>query len=200
MQRASCLTIVLMMIPCSAVGQQKLNGPAKVLTVCEVLGDLKRYADTAVAVVGRMERSVSRVDHYEFLSQGRCEHPVITHGHVWANKFQVWTDWKGGGPMPPSDRPNLQGTVVAAKLSIVRKTTKLGSDEEPGFKADGHPIIVAVPKEWAVVYGRIVRSPRLEEDCGAGGCGGNDAPLIIVAEPGEVHLLRVDGNPLPKVE
>src|SRR3954451_19216757 len=112
MQRASCLTIALMMIPCTAVGQQKSNGPAKVLTVCEVLGGFKRYVDTAVAVVGRMERSVSRVDHYEFLSQGRCERPVITHGHTWSDKIQIWAKREEGMPKPPSDRPNVQGTVV----------------------------------------------------------------------------------------
>ena len=108
MQRASCLTIALITISCTAVGQQNANGPTKVLTVCEVLGDLKQYADTAVAVAGRMERSISRVDHCEFLSQGRCEYPVITYGHTWSDKIQIWTNWKEGIPKPPSDRPNLQ--------------------------------------------------------------------------------------------
>jgi len=59
-------------------GQQRPNGQAKVLTVCEVLGNLSRFADTVIAVVGRLERSVSLADHYGFRSQDRCEHPVIT--------------------------------------------------------------------------------------------------------------------------
>ena len=56
------------------------NGQVKVLTVCEVLGNVADYADTGVAVVGRMERSVGLIDQAEFLSQDRCERPVITHG------------------------------------------------------------------------------------------------------------------------
>jgi hypothetical protein len=187
--------IAVMIIPGIAFGQQNANGQVKVLTVCEVLGDVNRYTDTAVAVVGRMERSVSLIDHYEFLSQDRCEHPVVTHGHVWPDKIQIWVDWEEGMPKPPSDKPKLQGTVVAAKLSAVRQTTRLGSHQEPRFKVDGQPSNAAVPNEWAVVYGRIVRSPRLNKDCGTGGCGGDDVPLIIIAEPGEVHTLRGDGRP-----
>jgi len=98
-------------------------------------------------------------------------------------------------PRPPSDRPKLQEAVVAAKLSAVRRTTKLGSHEEPRF-ADGHLSIDVVPNEWAVVYGRIVRSPRLDEDCGARGCGGDDVPLVIIAEPYQVHRLSSNGSQL----
>ncbi|SPF42136.1 hypothetical protein SBA4_290018 [Candidatus Sulfopaludibacter sp. SbA4] len=185
-----------------AVGQQKSDSQVKLLTVCEVLGGVNRFADSAVAVVGRKERSVSVIDHYEFLSQDRCDHPVITHGHRWSNKIQIWVDWEEGMPKPPSDSPTLQGAVLAAKLSVVRKTTRLGSHQEPRFKADGHPSTAsgAVPNEWAVVYGRIVRSPRLDENCGVAGCGRDDAPLIIIAEPSEVHKLGDNGKPLPKDE
>src|SRR5437899_1346635 len=84
-------------------GQQELHGEMRVLSVCEVLGNVNRYADTAVAVVGRMERSVGLIDHYEFLSQDRCENPVITHGHTWSNKIQIWTASEEGMPKPPSD-------------------------------------------------------------------------------------------------
>jgi hypothetical protein len=72
-----------------------------------------------------MERSVSMVDHYEFISQDYCDRPVVTRGHVWSNKIHVWVDWEEGMPKPPSDRPKLQDAVVSAKLSAVSKTTKL---------------------------------------------------------------------------
>jgi hypothetical protein len=104
-----------------------------VLTVCEVLGDVSRFTETAVAVVGRMERSVSLIDHHEFLSQDRCERPVITHGHTWSSKIQIMVDWEEGMPKPPSDRLKLQLPILAAKLSVVRKTTKLDSHQEPRF-------------------------------------------------------------------
>ena len=154
---------------------------------------------TAVAVVGRMERSVSLIDHYEFLSQDTCEHPVVTHGHVWSDKIQIWVNWEEGMPKPPSERPKLQGPVVAAKLSVVRKTTKLGSHEEPRFKEDGHANTTTVPNEWAVVYGRIVGSPRLDENCGSGGCGGDDVPLILIAQPSEVQPLSGRWETITKV-
>jgi hypothetical protein len=90
-------------------------------------------------------------------------------------------------PKPPSDKAKLERSVVAAKLSVVRKTTKLGFHQEPQFRADGQSVVYTgsapLPNQWAVVYGLIVRSPRLDEDCGAGGCGGDDVPLIIIAEP-----------------
>jgi len=131
MQTATCWIIVAMMTTGVIVGQQRSNGQVKVLTVCEVLGNVTHYADTAVAVVGRMERSVSLTDHCEFLSQDRCEHPVITHGHVWSDNIQIWVAWEAGMPKPPSDRPKLERSVVAPKVSIVRKTTKVGFHQEP---------------------------------------------------------------------
>ena len=136
------------------------------LTVCEVRGDHNRYADAAIAVVGRMERSVSLIDHYERLSQGRCKHPV-------------------------------RRKDVAAKLQTVRKTTKLGSHQEPRFHAAGRPTWIDVPNQWAVVYGHVVRDPRLDEDCRPGGCGGDGVPLFIIAEPDQIHTLTADGMLLP---
>jgi len=180
-----------------AFGQQSSHVQVRVLTVCEVVADLNRCAGNAVAVVGRMERSVSLTDHSEFLSQDRCEHPVVTHGHVWLDKIQIRADWETGMQEPPSDRPRLKESLVAAKLIIVRRTTELGSHDEPQFRVEGHSVvytgIAATPNEWAVVYGRIVKLPKLEEDCGSGGCGGDDVPLMIVAEPYNVRRIAKDG-------
>jgi nitrogen fixation protein len=145
-----------------------------------------------------MDHSVSLIDHYEFLSQDHCEHPIVTHGHMWPSKIQIWSGWEKGMPKPPSDRPALKQTVIAAKLSVVERSTKLGSHREPQFDAGGHPIAAAeVQNEWAVVYGRIVRSPKLNHDCGVGGCGGDDVPLIIIAELTQVRRVTVDGNIMP---
>jgi hypothetical protein len=54
-----------------------------------------------------------------------------------------------------------------------------------------------VPNEWAVVYGRIVRVANLNEDCGAEGCGGDNVPLLIIAEPYNIHGFRDDATQLP---
>jgi hypothetical protein len=178
--------------------QQKPEHHVTVLSVCEVVGGVNQYADTVVAVVGRMERSISLVDHSEVLSQDRCEHPIVTHGHKFPNKIQIRTDWEQGMPMPPGEQPKLDRQVLAAKLLSIRRATALGSHQEPQFSADGHPTTATVPNQWALVYGRIVRAPRLDEDCGAGGCGGDDVPLIVIAKSHEIHALRSDGRLLPE--
>jgi hypothetical protein len=181
-----------------ASGQQGTRTHLNVLTVCEVLGEVNRYADNTVIVVGRIERSVSLTDQYQFLSKDQCEHPVITHRHIWSNKIQVWTGWEKGMPKPPRAKLQPEQSAVAAKLHTVRQTTKLGTHEEPYFKKDGSSIVYAGqtsrPNEWAVVYGRIVRMPRLNEDCGAEGCGGDDVPLMLIAEPYNVHRISDDGR------
>ena len=186
--------------PAITPGQSKNARPTKPLTVCEVLGDLNQHADTAIAVVGRMESSVGLIDHYEFLAQDRCEHPVTTGRHVWLNRIEIWDRWEEGMPKPPSDKPVLNHADLAAKLSAVRKSTTLGFHEEPQIKTKGGSTkvsIVQVPNEWAVAYGRIVRLPNLDRDCGSEACGGFDVPLMIVVEPYSVHRLRDDGTLLP---
>lgn len=108
----------------------------KVLTVCEVLDDVNRFADTPVAVVGRMESTVSLIDHYEFLSQDGCKRPVsLQHGQ--SQRIGIWTTWEEGMPKPPSDTPSLKRPAIAAKIAEVRKTTSLDSHEEPRFKSEG---------------------------------------------------------------
>jgi hypothetical protein len=180
--------------------QQKTHAQVKVLTVCEVLADVKRYANSAVIVVGRMERSVDLTDHYEFLSEDQCEHPVITHQHVWSNKIQVWTSSDKGMPKPLHAKLQLEQSTLAAKLLAVQRTTKLGTHEEPYFKKNGNSFEYAgqraIPNEWAVAYGRIVRRRNLNEDCGSEGCGGDNVPLILTAEPYNVHKIAADGRQL----
>jgi hypothetical protein len=179
-------------------GQRKPNDRPALVTVCEVLGNVGRYADTDVAIVGRMERSVSVVDHSAFLSQDHCEHLLITHGHIFPNRIQILTNWEEGMPKPPEDDPRLGRTRIAAKLSEVRKTTKLGSHEEPRFDADGKIHTAVVANEWALIYGRLVKTPRLDEDCGVGGCGGDDVPLVIIAKKQEIHKLADGHSPSRK--
>ena len=201
-QSSACWIIAIMLSTGITLGQEKSNDQIKVLTVCEVLGDVSHHADAVVAVVGRMERSVSLTDHYEFISQDRCERPIITHGHVWSNKIQILTDWEAGMPKAPGEEPVLERSAIAAKLSTIRKTTKLGFHQEPRFKVDRRSRTItyshtaSVPNQWAVVYGRIVPVPDLNDDCGAGGCGGFDVPLIVIAESYNVHRLGADATPL----
>jgi hypothetical protein len=186
---------LVLVVACA--GQEKPND-APVVSVCEVLANVDRYADTDVSIVGRMERSVSFVDHSEFLSQDRCWHPLVTHGHTFPNRILILTEWEKGMPKPPGNSPTFARTRIAAKLSEVRRTTELGSHEEPQFNSAGKLTTKLVPNEWALVYGRLVRTPRLNEDCGVGGCGGDDVPLVIIAKEREVHVLSGSGAPSRK--
>jgi hypothetical protein len=92
-------------------------------------------------------------------------------------------------PKPPSDRPKFEQIRITAKLSDIRRTTALGSHGEPQLNAEGKVRTAIVPNEWAFVYGRLVKTPRLDEDCGSGGCGGEDVPLVIIANAQEVQTL-----------
>ncbi len=202
MHTTTCWIIAVMMT--MGILVERSYGQVKVLTVCEVLGNVARYADSGLAVVGRMEGSVGLIDHSEFLSQDQCKHRASTRGHVWSDRIHIWTAWEAGMPKPPRDRPNIERSVVASKLLMVRKTTELGFHQEPQFKADGHSIVYTrtgpVPNEWAIVCGRIVRAPHLNKDCGVGGCGGDNVPLAIIAEPFNVHRLAQDSTPLPEAK
>jgi hypothetical protein len=145
-----------------------------------------------------MEEHVDLIDSHKFLVQDRCEHPVVTHGHVWPNKIQVWSQLEDSLGKAPADQPRLEHAIVAAKLDAVRKTTRLGTHKVPDLDAPGRFRTTNVSNSWAVVYGRAVQVPNLSEDCGAQGCGGMNGPLILLAEPDQVRLLANDGAELPK--
>jgi hypothetical protein len=51
-----------------------------------------------------------------------------------------------------------------------------------------------VSNEWALVYGRIAKTLRLDDDCGIDGCGGDDVSLVLIAKTQEVHKLA-SGDP-----
>jgi hypothetical protein len=55
-----------------------------------------------------------------------------------------------------------------------------------------------VPNEWALVYGRVVKTSRLDRDCGVDGCGGDDVPLAIIAKEQEVQKLATGVSPSRK--
>jgi hypothetical protein len=119
------------------LGQSKADGRVTVVTVCEVVDNPKLYADSPVAVVGGLESSGYLIDHYEFLFQGGCEHPVTSAGKVWPNKILIWPYSEEGFPKTPVDRPELRREIVFAKLSMLRKTTYVASTATPMRRTNG---------------------------------------------------------------
>lgn len=194
------VAVVVVLLPGVAFGQSNARNRVKVVTVCEVLDNLNLYANTAVLVVGRYERSVSLTDHFEFLTQDGCERPVVTERQVSPNKIQVFLYWEKGMPKPPKERLKLHPTVFAAELSVIRKTTILGFHKEPQFKKEGNTIKYSgqgdVPNEWAVAYGRIVADPNPgKKDNGFIG-----VPLGMIVEPYNFYCLNNDGTPIPDLD
>ncbi len=197
--KAQIVLAILAMTPIAGFGQLK-SDQIKLLTVCEVIGNRSDYTDAAVVIVGRKESSVSMIDRYDFISQDHCPHPIVTHRHQWPNKILVLTSPDEAQPKPPGEMANLARPAIASKLSIVRKGTVLGFHLEPQYTTAGNSIHYSgdtrVPNEWVLVYGRLVPVPNLTEDCGRQGCGGDDTPLILIAERQNVRQLAEDGTVL----
>jgi len=177
----------------------------KVVTVCDVIKNPSHYSGAPVAIVGRLERSVSFVDHYEFLAQDRCSRPIMTAGYLWPNRLWLCSDWAEGLPKAPKETPKFNKTYLSKKLSAVRKTTKLGVHQEPGFVGDSQTLRltgeVDVPNEWVVVYGRVFDIPSLRDsDCDENGCAGFlSAPLVLMVEQYNILELKDDGTIRPKL-
>lgn len=180
---------VAMWLPCQAMA----GDHPKVLTVCEILADPGRYNGTAVAVVGRLAPVISLIDSSEFLSQDRCDQPIVTQERPWPNQILIWSSLEEGMPKPPGDEPKLDLPVLGEKLATVRKNTNLGTHQVPRLNGG----VVLVPNEWAVVYGRVFSSAHLTRrgPCHGIGCNGfMGAPLAIIIERKNLHSFNDDGS------
>jgi hypothetical protein len=119
---------------------------------------------------------------------------------VWPNRILISYP-EDGSPIAPTDEPKLDHELVAKQLALVRQTTKLGVRKQPGSRVkDGVTTDAEVesPNEWAIVYGRIIGSPNLgKEPCNDDeiGCRGfMGAPMAIIVEPKNIHVLNEDGT------
>jgi len=156
----------------TVVGLRASDNPVKMLTVCEVFADVDHYAGNAIAIIGRMESSVSLIDHYEFLSQDHCKRRIVAHGHVWPGKIQVWTfSMEEGMPKPPTDKPTLDRAVVAAKLATV---VRLPSSVLAMSQAE---ICEDVP------------APRWCQTNGSSYTGGSSGPHILMRIAAEAYVV-----------
>jgi hypothetical protein len=163
--------------------QAERSVTVKPVTVCETLLNETAYKGRAVAVVGRLERSVSLIDSTEYLAQDAC-------GAGTASRILIWADLDpADGPEPPKEQPNLDSRVLASKLAKIRKTTALGTHVEPRYKKVENRITFShfadVPNEWAVVYGKLVKIPEEGED-------GVRLSLVVVRQ--NVQILDANGT------
>jgi hypothetical protein len=183
----AALAISISVLPCM-FGQPNSDRPAKPVTVCEVLSDLPKYSGKDVAILGRLDCDIGLIDRTCFLAQDQCERPITTEGYDWPTKLLVGDYWEEGMPKPPSGNPQIDELTLIEKLSLLRKTTKLGLHKEPQFKTEGRTITFShfadLKDEWGIAYGRIFSTPKLKKDncddaVGCGGFHGAPAGLII---------------------
>jgi hypothetical protein len=170
-----------------------------IVTVCELLANINEYNNTDVAVVGRMDQPGDKlIDHSEYVVQDHCEHPIVTKGYVWPSKALIFSQGRLESlAKAPRDQPELDHTVLGEKASAVQKTTKLGFHKEPRLSQKGSVHFANVRDEWIVAYGRIFCAPNLaREACRNIGCRGfiGGAPLVIIVEPKNIHIISQDGK------
>jgi hypothetical protein len=177
MKKPWLITVFAAVLP-AMFGQPKPDQPVKPVMVCEVLGDLLKYRGKNLAILGRLDCGDSLIDRNCFLAEDQCERPVITEGYVWPSRVFVGEHWEEGMPKPPSGTPQIDEPTLIEKLSLLRKTTKLGFHEVPMFKTKGRTITFwkfgNVKDEWGVAYGNVFSASKLERDsaCEEMGCRG----------------------------
>src|ERR1022692_4758293 len=107
--------LVVVLIAAAVPGRG--NAQVKVVTVWEVLADLKEYGNANVAIVGRLDVVGGIIDRYQYVSQDQCDQPLTTQGYVWPSKILIWPYRQKGLPSPPTDQPALSLQLLAEKLS-----------------------------------------------------------------------------------
>lgn len=172
--------------------------PAKIVSVCEVLANLKGYGNSVVAVVGRLDVTGIIFDRHSFVSQDECDAPLTTQGHVWPSSILIWTLREEGLPDPPRDTPQLDQQILAEKLSAAGKKTILGVRKEFRIGKEGQIINTIVRNQWVVAYGHTFYSTHLTTNpsCKEKGCNGflGQAPIVITVDPKNVHTVNEDGT------
>ena len=195
--RAWAALVVAFSVVTGLFGQPEPDQPVKPVTVCEVLGDMPQYSGKDVAILGRLDCSISLIDRTCFLAQDQCERPITTEGHVWPSKILVADYWEEGMPKPPSGNPQIDEPSLIEKLLLLRKTTKLSLHKEPQFKPEGRTITFTrfadVKDEWGIAYGKVFSTPKLKKDnCGDEmGCGGfHGAPVGLIINPNSLRSFK----------
>jgi hypothetical protein len=183
-------------------GQSKSDRPVKPITVCEVLGDLPKYSGKDFAIMGRVDCGSSFIDRTFFLAEDQCERPVTTDGYSWPTKIMIVDYWDEGMPKPPSAKPHIDEPTLIDKLSLLRKTTKLGLHREALFKTEGPTFTFShfadVKDEWGVAYGKVFNALKLgwDNSCAEAGCRGLDgAPAALIINRDSLRAFRDDAYP-----
>jgi len=153
--------IAVAMLPGALLGQERVRP----VTVCEALANAKRLSTSSpVGVLGRLYCPPS-FENACWLTEDHCDQPVLYAGRTWPSK--IWIEFI----QPETLQLKIDPAVLREKLSVIRKTTKLGMHQTMLFKSKDGVIIpngwCNEPDEWAVVYGRISITKALQHYSGA---------------------------------
>ena len=154
--------IVILMLPGALFAREKV----KPLTVCEILADTKRFGSTPVAVLGRLD-CPSSMENACYLIEDRCDRPVVSADHTWPSK--IWIEFIR--PAAPKSKVEVDQAILSERLSVVRKSTKLGTHRIVLFKGKNGVVVPDrwsdQPDEWTLAYGRILITKALQHYSGA---------------------------------
>ncbi len=184
--RLSSPVIVTMLLG-ALLGQERV----KPVTVCEVLADTKRLSTSPVAVLGRLYCPPS-IENACWLTEDHCDQPVKYAGRTWLSK--IWIEF--AQPETQKLKVEIDPAVLREKLSVIRKTTRLGIHQTMLFNSKDGVLVPDrwsdEPDEWAVVYGRISISNALRHYSGA----------AVAISRNDFHAIKDEdyGEPKSKVE
>ena len=181
----------------------KSDQQLKPVTVCEVLGNLQKYSDQDLAILGRLDCGSSVIDRTCFLVEKQCERPIATETFVWPSKVLIVDYWHEGMPKPPTGNPQIDQPTLTEKLSLIRKSTKLGLHKVALFKTEGRTITFShfddVKDEWGVAYGKVFNALKIgwDNSCVEAGCGDGffGAPAALIINPDSLRRFKDEDYP-----
>jgi len=181
MRNRLLLEIILGVLGTSAAfGQDKVDKPVALMTVCEVLLNPTTLNNEEVAVVGRLEVT----DQGYWLSEDECGRSVLVNSNVMRNLI-----WLNSDSSSYDGFLSLESKLLRPKLEQVQKTTKLRTHEEtycasrPGVEMTCSR--VTVKDHWAAANGKIETMEN--RDHGFGPLNGAPAQLTFKVK----HILIV---------
>ncbi len=156
--KESCAGISLLLlssIAAEAATAQPDPKPMRVLTVCEVLENLKHYRGREVAVVGRL--SFALFDG-SWLSEEGCGKTALASDPHWPHA--IFLSCFGAPAAKHSLERDIDESMLESKLKRLRRTTKLGTSSTLWMSAEGKKGGATEEKEcWWLIVGRIESRP-----------------------------------------
>lgn len=182
-QKYSLLPLIAAVVPVMMFGQQNITP----VTVCRVLADPKKLSRMPVAIVGRLDCPDMVLEHPCWLEEDNCTGPFVSNGRTWPNK--IWIEF--AFPATPKSNVEIKASSLRDSLSVLRKSTKLGTHRVMWFTNKEGTIVPDKwsdqADEWGIAYGRLVITKALQNYSGAG--------VALKINPNDLRSIRNEEYP-----